>query len=125
VFGIRRLSGKARPRARRPRFALLLQSSAAGLCFWATAPAFATYSIVAADRATEQVGGAGTSCIGGQDVYIIYGSVPGTGAVHAQAQFSAAGRNRAVQLLGQGQSPEQIIQAITANAFDDNAASRP
>jgi uncharacterized Ntn-hydrolase superfamily protein len=124
VFDIRQQSGKARPRAQRSRFALLLGASAAGLCFWAAAPASATYSIVAADRATRQVGGAGTSCIGGQDVYIIYGSVPGTGAVHAQAQFSMAGRNRAVQLLGQAQSPQQIIQAITANAFDNNAASR-
>lgn len=106
------------------RLALLLSAGSAALCSFASSPAFATYSIVAADRATRQVGGAGTSCIGGQDVYIIYGSVPGTGAVQAQAQFSAAARNRAVQLLGEGQSPEQIIAAITAATFDNNAASR-
>ncbi len=102
----------------------MLAAGGAALCAWASAPAVATYSIVAVDRATRQVGGAGTSCIGGQDVYIIYGSVPGAGAVHAQALFSAAGRARALQLLGQGQAPEQIITAITADAFDGNAASR-
>jgi uncharacterized Ntn-hydrolase superfamily protein len=89
-----------------------------------SATASATYSIVGSDRLTRQVGGAGTSCINGSDVYIIYGSVPGVAAVQAQAQFSQAGRERAVQLLGQGQSPEQVVAAITAPMFDGNAASR-
>lgn len=105
------------------RIALLLCGGVA-LGASLSTPAFATYSIVAADRATRQVGGAGTSCIGGQDVYVIYGSVPSIGAVHAQALFSAAGRDRAVQLLGDAQSPAQIITALTAAAFDGNAASR-
>lgn len=90
----------------------------------ASAPAHATYSIVAGDPATRQVGGAGTSCIGGSDVYVIYGSVPGVGAVHAQALFNQNGRNAAVQLLGQGQAPAQVVAAITAQGFDGNAASR-
>jgi uncharacterized Ntn-hydrolase superfamily protein len=93
-------------------------------CVVASAPARATYSIVAADPATGQVGGAGTSCLGGSDVYVIYGSVPGVGAVHAQALFNQNARNAAVQLLGQGQSPAQVVAAITAQGFDGNAASR-
>jgi uncharacterized Ntn-hydrolase superfamily protein len=84
----------------------------------------ATYSVVASDSATSAVGGAGTSCLGGADVYIIYGAVPGVGAVHAQAAFSGAGRDRAVALLEQGQSPAQIILAITAPGFDNQADSR-
>jgi uncharacterized Ntn-hydrolase superfamily protein len=84
----------------------------------------ATYSIVASDRATQQIGGAGTSCLGGSDVYIIYGSVPGVGVVHAQALFNGAARQRAVQLLASGQSPEQVISAITDPAFDARAAAR-
>jgi uncharacterized Ntn-hydrolase superfamily protein len=87
-------------------------------------PAHATYSIVASDPATRQVGGAGTSCVNGSDVYVIYGSVPGVGAVHAQALFNQNARNAAVQLLGQGQSPAQVVAAITAPGFDGNAASR-
>jgi uncharacterized Ntn-hydrolase superfamily protein len=89
-----------------------------------SAPALGTYSIVASDGATRQVGGAGTSCVSGSDVYVIYGSVPGVAAVHAQAQFSQAGRDRALQLLDQGQAPAQVVAAITAPNFDGNAASR-
>ena len=74
--------------------------------------ALATYSIVAVDTTTREVGGAGTSCLDGSNVYVIYGSVPGTGVVHAQAQFSQAGRDRAVELLMQGTAPSDIITAI-------------
>ncbi len=83
-----------------------------------------TYSIVGADTVTRQVGGAGTSCLGGQDVYIIYGGVPGYGVVHAQAQYSTAGRNRARMLLADGELPADIISAITAPAFDPQAGVR-
>src|SRR5688572_17326561 len=68
------------------RFCLTLTAL---LC--AARPAAATYSIVATDQATEQVGGAGTSCIGGADVYIIYGTAPGFGVVHAQASANEDG----------------------------------
>lgn len=84
----------------------------------------ATYSIVASDRATRQIGGAGTSCLGGSDVYIIYGSVPAVGVVHAQALFNGAARQRAVQLLASGQNPAQVISALTDPAFDARAAAR-
>lgn len=52
-----------------------------------------TYSIVASDQATQQVGGAGTSCVGSLSVRIIYGVAIGHGAVHAQAQINTAGRD--------------------------------
>jgi uncharacterized Ntn-hydrolase superfamily protein len=86
--------------------------------------AHATYSIVASDRATLQSGGAGTSCLGGSDVYIIYGSAPGSGVIHAQALFSAAGRQRGTGLLVDGQSPASIIEALIDPDFDDQADSR-
>jgi uncharacterized Ntn-hydrolase superfamily protein len=89
-----------------------------GLLFGVARPAAATYSIVAADESTQQIGGAGTSCIGGADVYIIYGSVPGFGVVHAQATVNYEGRDRAVQLLGQGMAPLDIIDEITSSDFD-------
>src|SRR5262245_34020933 len=84
----------------------------------------ATYSIVATDAATLQVGGAGTSCVGAASVRVIYGVAPGHGAVHAQALVSTAGRNRAVQLLSQDVDPIDIIAAITAPAFDPSAGLR-
>ena len=86
--------------------------------------AHATYSIVASDRATRHSGGAGTSCLGGGDVYIIYGSAPGIGVIHAQALFSAAGRQTGTGLLLDGQSPANIIEALTDPDFDDQADSR-
>jgi uncharacterized Ntn-hydrolase superfamily protein len=86
--------------------------------------AFATYSIVGVDTARREVGGSGTSCLGGQDVYIIYGSVPGAGVVHAQASFNREGRDRAVALLMQGLAPSEIIDAITDASFDRNASVR-
>lgn len=88
------------------------------------APASATWSIVAADPATGQVGGAGTSCVGGLDVAIIYASEPGVGAVHAQARVNQAGRDEAARLLAAGSSPEEIIQSITDPSFDGRAGER-
>ena len=84
----------------------------------------ATYSIVATDQKTRQVGGAGTSCVGSMDVFLIYGGAPGRGAVHAQAAVNTAGRDKAVGLLGAGSSPADIIAALTDPGFDRLAAIR-
>ena len=78
----------------------------------------ATYSIVAADLETGQVGGAGTSCLDGSDVSIIYGAASGFGVVHAQAWFNRAARDHAVALLAMGERPSAIIETITASGFD-------
>lgn len=83
-----------------------------------------TYSIVAADTLTREVGGAGTSCLEGQDVYVIYDAVPGRGVVHAQAYYSVAGRRRAAELLAEGAAPDDIVQRITLSTFDSSAAIR-
>ncbi len=86
--------------------------------------AHATYSIVAADARTMQVGGAGASCVYPNQVSVIYGVSPGKGAVHAQALSNAAGRDRAVQLLATGTSPAEIVTTITSASFDRMAARR-
>jgi MYXO-CTERM domain-containing protein len=83
-----------------------------------------TYSIVGADTTTRQVGGAGTSCLTGDDVYIIYSGVPGHGVVHAQARANLNGKSRAATLLAQGQAPTDILAAITQTSFDPSVASR-
>jgi uncharacterized Ntn-hydrolase superfamily protein len=46
----------------------------------------ATYSIIAADAKTKQVGGAATSCVGPLSVSIVIGTVAGKGAIAAQAR---------------------------------------
>jgi MYXO-CTERM domain-containing protein len=90
----------------------------------ASLPAAATYSIVAADTSTREVGGAGTSCLRGGDVYRIYGSVPGVGAVHAQATWNQAGLERAIELLRNGFAPREILDQIAAPEFDPQASTR-
>ncbi len=102
----------------------LARSVATVLLLAAPAPAHATYSVVATDSATGEVGGAGTSCVGTLSVTIIHGAAPGVGAVHAQAQVNTAGRDRAVMLLEDGMTPEQIIADITSAGFDANASAR-
>src|SRR5688500_8209470 len=110
----------ARPIARRRLNSALVTISMLTL----THAAFATYSIVGVDTVQREVGGTGTSCLGGQDVYVIYGSVPGVGVVHAQAWLSLQGRDRAVTLLMQGLPPVDIIDAITAASFDRQSSVR-
>ena len=89
-----------------------------------TSTAHATYSIVATDRSTGEVGGAGTSCVGTLSVLIIYGSVPGTGAVHAQASLGGPGKDAAVMQLAMDVAPADIITSITNLQFDANAERR-
>jgi uncharacterized Ntn-hydrolase superfamily protein len=89
-----------------------------------TARAHATYSIIALDVETGQVGGAGTSCVGSFSVYAIYGVVPGVGVVAAQASLNEQARDRAVMLLEQGASAADVIADITGAGFDPLASVR-
>ncbi|HEX6764753.1 MAG TPA: DUF1028 domain-containing protein, partial [Polyangiaceae bacterium] len=102
------------------RFSLVIS----GALVLVAPPALATYSMVGADSATREVGGTGTSCLSGSDVYIIYGAAPGFGVIHAQAQANQNGRDRGVELLMQGTAPADVISAITAASFDANARVR-
>ena len=105
-------------RGRRLGFAAL------ALAFGAAPPALATYSIVAADTATHEVGGSGTSCLSGSDVYIIYGSAPGFAAIHTQATYSPDVHARAVALVSAGLAPADVIAALTDTTVDRDADLR-
>lgn len=83
-----------------------------------------TYSIVAVDLRSGEVGGAGTSCLGGSDVYVIYRGVPGRGVVHAQARYSAAAGDRAARLLAEGSSAPEALAAVIDPVFDRNVSVR-
>ena len=83
-----------------------------------------TYSIVAADTHSHEVGGAGTSCLTGDDVYVIYRGVPGHGVVHAQAYYSLNARDRAAELLERGDTPIAVLDAVTLPSFDPKVAIR-
>jgi uncharacterized Ntn-hydrolase superfamily protein len=105
----------------------MLSRAAAGLALAGllqAVPARATYSIVATDRFTQQVGGAVTSCVGVQSVSTVYGPAPGHGGINAQAAQSIAGRNQGVMLLNLDVEPVEIIRQITSVVFDANARTR-
>src|SRR5262245_15946230 len=72
----------------------------------------ATYSLVAVDSKTGQVGAAGPSCVP-YEVIRIYGVAPGAGAVVAQAYFDDPALTEAVQLLGDGRNADEVLAAIT------------
>ena len=76
----------------------------------------ATWSIVAADPETAEVGIAGASCTGG--VEVIAGLVPGHGVIAAQAVTNREARERGQKLLEAGASPAQVIAEVTSDAFD-------
>jgi uncharacterized Ntn-hydrolase superfamily protein len=79
----------------------------------------ATWSIVAVDPATREVGVAGASCIG--NVQMIGGLAPRRGAIAAQAMGNFEGRDRGVELLAGGASPQAVIEAIASARFDSFA----
>ena len=100
-----------------PRLRLAAVSVALSAALLLTAvPAHATYSIAAVDVATEQVGGAGTSCVTGP-VSLVYASVPGIGVVHAQALLNVTAKARATARLEEGWEPASIIADITTAEF--------
>lgn len=76
----------------------------------------ATWSIVAADSATGEVGVAGATC--GPSVAAIARVVPGKGAVVAQGLSSFEARDHARNMLQQGSSAQTIIDAITSPEVD-------
>jgi MYXO-CTERM domain-containing protein len=84
----------------------------------APASAHATWSIVAVDPDTQQVGVAVASCVeapfGTTILPDVAGVVPGVGALAAQALYDADLRDYAVEQLASGLSPEEVIEAVLA-----------
>jgi CubicO group peptidase (beta-lactamase class C family) len=78
--------------------------------------AWATWSIVAVDPKTREVGVAGASCT--PYVSGIAALVPGKGANVSQAMSNPLARNVAQTLLAQGKNPKEILKVITRPEFD-------
>jgi uncharacterized Ntn-hydrolase superfamily protein len=85
-----------------------------------------TFSIVAIDTITGEVGSAGASCvyIAGQGVRILSDVHPGVGVIHTQAYYLSANQNYARNLMNQGLSPQQIIDSLIANDAQGNPTPR-
>lgn len=88
-----------------------------------------TFSIVAVDSVTGEVGSAGASCVdlfqAGLPTDDFLGVlVPGVGAINTQAYYLVANQNNATDKMQQGLTPTQIIQWLVANDVQGNSAIR-
>lgn len=86
-----------------------------------------TFSIVAVDTVTGEIGSAGASCvgaIGGVGAFILSDVIEGIGGIHTQAQWNATNQQNARQKMLQGLSPQQIIDWLVANDAQGNPTIR-
>jgi len=88
-----------------------------------------TFSIVAADSTTREVGSAGASCVdlfqaGLSDPSFLGDLLPDTGAINTQAYYIPANQNAARARMRDGLSPEQIIDWLATNDVGDNPSLR-
>ena len=81
-----------------------------------------TFSIVAIDTTTNEVGSAGASCIGNS--VIISDIHPNLGAIHTQSYYLQYNQNYASELMELGLSPYEIIQMLEENDIQNNPGIR-
>lgn len=94
------------------RFHPIVPVAAALACVALTAPAHATFSIVAADTSTGAVGSAGASCVP-YEVIRILRVAPGHGLLVGQAYFDDDALAEGQELLAGGSDPSAVLAAIT------------
>ena len=83
---------------------------------------FSTFSIVAVDTITNEVGSAGASCIGNS--VIISDLHPNVGAIHTQSYYLSWNQNYASDLMDLGLSPSEIIDLLIENDIGSNPTIR-
>ena len=86
-----------------------------------------TFSIVALDTVTGEIGSAGASCVGainGVGAYIISDVIEGIGGIHTQASWLSANQQNAHARMLEGLSPQEIIDWLVANDAQGNPTSR-
>lgn len=88
-----------------------------------------TFSIVAADSTTREVGSAGASCLdlfltGFDDDSFLGDLLPDTGAINTQAFYLASNQNNARARMRAGDTPLQIINWLAKNDAQNNSSIR-
>jgi uncharacterized Ntn-hydrolase superfamily protein len=86
-----------------------------------------TFSIVAVDTITGEIGSAGASCvgaIGGVGAFILSDVIEGIGGIHTQASYLAQNQQNAHNRMLEGLSPQQIIDWLVANDAQNNPTVR-
>ena len=81
-----------------------------------------TFSIVAVDTLTGQIGSAGASCIQGS--IVISDIHPGLGAIHTQSYWNASNQDSAASLMEQGYAPQDIIDWLVENDAQNDPTIR-
>jgi uncharacterized Ntn-hydrolase superfamily protein len=78
-----------------------------------------TFSIVAVDTITGEIGSAGASCIDENQIeggaLIISDVIPGRGAIHTQSYWNSTNQQNAHDRMMEGMSPEEIIQWLSTH----------
>lgn len=87
-----------------------------------------TFSIVAIDTITGEVGSAGATCLDDSHIAggakVISAVVPGTGAIHVQALLHPTNYYEAVSRLNDGYNPANLIQWLLDNDAQNNPEVR-
>lgn len=91
-------------------------------------PAQDTFSIVAADSVTGEVGSAGASCVDmfttGLSNDFLGELFPGVGAINTQAAYNATNQANARKRMNAGDSPSQIVSWLNTNDVNGNPSQR-
>ncbi len=80
-----------------------------------------TFSIVALDTITGEIGSAGASCLdeiqfpGSNGAIIISDLLPGRGAIHTQASWNATNQANARLRMEEGLSPQEVVAWLKSN----------
>ncbi|MDC8006329.1 DUF1028 domain-containing protein [Aureisphaera galaxeae] len=91
----------------------------------ALATAQHTFSIVAVDPDTGEIGSAGATCLAFEDgALAISDIVLGVGAIHTQSFWSPVNQANARARMEAGDSPEEIIDWLIANDVSNNPTTR-
>jgi uncharacterized Ntn-hydrolase superfamily protein len=84
-----------------------------------------TFSIVAVDPVTGEIGSAGATCIAAEDgALAISDIVLNTGAIHTQSFYLASNQNNARIRMEAGDSPQEIMDWLEANDIQGDASQR-
>lgn len=88
-----------------------------------------TFSIVAVDIVTGEVGSAGASCVKSSSSYphgaaILSDVIPGVGGIHTQASYLPGNQQNAHNMMLAGNSPQEIIDWLISNDAGGNPTVR-